>query len=157
MVKKFIWDKAQGILLLPDFLSKCPSEEAAYPGTLDSITSADYAFPPHTKLFLRENRKALGPTPWKGGSRADSVEESLNPLPAEVDIAMISAVGFRYEEDTDLMMPIWSPKFKNQSDDDAVSTSLAQHPDRDFVSTQPSPATANDAIIHTRDVMCGRP
>ena len=54
------------------------------------------------------------------------------------------------------MMPIWSPKFKNQSDDNAVSAILAQHLDKDFVRTQPSPATANDAIIHTRDVMCGR-
>ena len=63
-------------------------------------------------------------------------------------------MGFRYEEDTDLMMPVWSPKFKNQSDDEDVSTILAQHLDKDFVSAQPSPATADDTIIHTTDVMC---
>ena len=71
-------------------------------------------------------------------------------------MARILAVGFRYEEHTDLMMPIWSPKFKNQLDDDTISTILVQHLDKDFVSTQPSPATASDAIIHTRDLMCSR-
>ena len=65
-------------------------------------------------------------------------------------------MGFRYEEDTDLMMPIWSPKSMNQSDDDAVSTILANHQGKDFVTAQESPATANDGIIRTRDLMCRR-
>ena len=156
VVKKFISDKAWGTLLLPDYSSTCPSKEAAYRGALDSITLANYTFLPGTKLFLRENGKALGPTPCKEGTRAVWVDRSLDALPSEVDIARMSALGFRYGEDTDLMMPIWSPEFKNQSDDDTVSTILAQHLDQDFVSAQPSPATANDAIIHTRDLMCGR-
>ena len=54
------------------------------------------------------------------------------------------------------MLPLWSPRFKKQSDDDAVSTICVQHPDKDFVGAQPSPVTASDAIIHTRDVMCSR-
>ena len=127
--------RPQGILLLPDYSSTCPSKEAAYCGALHCITLADYTFPPHTKLFLRENSKALGPTPWKGASRAVWVDELLNAMPSEVDIARISAVGFRYcyryEEDADLMMAICNPKFRNQLNDDAFSTILAQHLDKD--------------------------
>ena len=55
LVKEFISDIAQKILLLPDSASTCRSKEAAYRGALDSITLANYTFPPHTKLFLREN------------------------------------------------------------------------------------------------------
>ena len=153
VVRMFISDKAQGIILLPDCSSTCPSKGGAYCGALDSITLADYTFRPHTKLLFSKNGKALGPTPWKVGTRAVWVKRSLDSLPSEVDIARISAVGFRYEEDTDLMMPIWSPKFRNQSVDDAVSTILAQLLDKDFVSAQPSPTTANDAIVHSRGVM----
>ena len=65
-------------------------------------------------------------------------------------------MAFRYEEDSGLMMASWSPKFKNQSDDESVSTILAQHLDKDFLSAQPFPATAHDAKIHSRVVMCGR-
>ena len=137
----------------PDYYSTCPSKAAAYCGALYSIRLADYTFPSYTKLFWKQNGKALGPTPWKEGTRVVLVDGSLDALPSEVDIARISAVGFRYGEDTDLMMPIWSPKSKNQSDDNAVSTILAQHLDKNFVSAQPSLATANDA---TRDLMCGR-
>ena len=111
VVRKFISDKAQGILLLPDYSSTCPSKEVAYRGALAFITLKDDTFLPHTKLFLREKGKALGPTPWKGGTPAVLVDGSLDSLPSEVDLARISAVGFRYEEDTDLMMPLWSPKF----------------------------------------------
>ena len=118
-------DKAQRILLLLDYSSTCPSKEAAYLGALDSITLADYTLPPHTRLYLRENGKALGPTPWKGGTRVVWVDRSLYALPLQVDIARISAVGFRYEEDGDSMMLIWSPRFENQSDDDVVPTILA--------------------------------
>ena len=106
---------------------------------------ADYTFPPHTKLFLRENGKPLGPTPWMGRTRAVWVNRSLDTLPSESDIARISVKAFRYEKDTDLMMPIWSPKFKNQSDDDAVYTVSAQRLDKDFVTVQPSPANSDCA------------
>ena len=54
-----------------------------------------------------------------------------------------------------MMMPIWSPKFKNNLVDEGVSTILAQHLEKDFVGAQPSPTTVNDTIIHTRDIMCG--
>ena len=117
---------------------------------------ADYTFPPHTKVFLREDGKALGPTPWKGDTRAVWVDGSLDALPSKVDVARTLAVGFRYDEDSDVMMQIWSPKFKKQSDESAVSTILAQHLDKDFVSALPSPATAADAIIYSRDLNCGR-
>ena len=36
-----------------------------------------------------------------------------------------------------MMMPLPSPKLKIQSDDEAVSTILLQHPQKDFVSAQP--------------------
>ena len=45
-------------------------------------------------------------------------------------------------------------RFKNQSVDDAVSTILVTHVDKDFVGAQPSPATADDTIINTKDAMC---
>ena len=48
VVRKFILDKAQQILLLPDNSSTCPSKEAAYCGALDSITLGDYTFLLHT-------------------------------------------------------------------------------------------------------------
>ena len=83
------------------------------------------------------------------------VDGSLDALPSEVDLAWISTLGFGYEADTELMMPIWSPKLKKRSDDEGVSTTLAQHLDKDFVGAEPSPTSANDTIMHTRDVTCG--
>ena len=156
VIKKLNSDKAHWILLLQDYSSTCSSKEAAYRGALDSITLANQTFQPHTQLFLRENGNSMGPTPWNGGNRAVWVDVSLDALPSEENIARTSAVGFQYKEDTDLRMPILSPNFENQSYDDAFSTTLAQHLDTHFVSAQPSPATANDASIHTRDVMFGR-
>ena len=82
--------------------------------------------------------------------------DPLRPCNRTFEIARISAVGFWDDEDTYLMMPVPSPEFKNQLHDGAVSTIPAQYLDKRFVSAQPSPATANDTIIHTRDVMCDR-
>ena len=62
VVRKFISDNAQWILLLLIYSSTCPSKEVAYRGALAFITLKDYTFLPHTKLFLREKGKALGPT-----------------------------------------------------------------------------------------------
>ena len=72
-----------------------------------------------------------------------------NILPSESDVAGFSVEAFRHEKNTDLMMPIWSPKFNNQSDDDAVYTVLARHLDKDFVSAQPSPAKSDCAPSST--------
>ena len=63
IVQKFILDKAQGTLFLPNYSSTCPSKETAYRGAMHCITLAVYTFPPHSKLFLRENGTALGPAP----------------------------------------------------------------------------------------------
>ena len=109
VVQKFISDKAQQMLLLRDYSSACPFNEAAHRGALNSITLADCTVPPHTKLFLSGNGKASGRTPCNGGTWAIWVDGFLDALPSEVDTARISAVRFQYEEDTDLMMPIWSP------------------------------------------------
>ena len=79
IVQKFISDKAQGNSLLLDYSSTCPSKEAAYRGALNSITLAGCTFPPHTKLFLSENGKASGPTPWSGGTWAIWVDGTLTP------------------------------------------------------------------------------
>ena len=52
------------------------------------------------------------------------------------------------------MMPISSPKFKHQSDDEPVPTIRAQHLDKDFVSAQQFPTSPTDASIHTRGAIC---
>ena len=57
---------------------------AAYRGALDIVTLVDYTFPPHTKLFLRENGKPLCLTPWKGGTRAILVDGSPDAMPCEL-------------------------------------------------------------------------
>ena len=67
VVQKFISNKANGILLLPDCSSTCPSKEAAYPGALDSITLADYTFPPQKKAFLEGKWHIIGFHALEGG------------------------------------------------------------------------------------------
>ena len=113
-------------------------------------------FRPTPSRSYKKMAKHWDPSLERGVRGPFSVDGSLPALPSEVHIARFSAVGFRYEEYTDLLMPIWSPQFKNQSDDDAVSTILAKHLDKDFVGAQPSPDTTNDAIIHRMDVVSGR-
>ena len=94
VVKKFFSDKADGILLMPDYSSKCVSKQVAYRGALDCLTLEDYTFPPHTKLLSREIGKALGPTPLKEATLALWVDWSLDALPSEVDIARNSGWDF---------------------------------------------------------------
>ena len=81
----------------------------------------------------------------EGGYQGVLGDGSFDALPSKLEIARISVVRFRYEEDTNLMVPIWGTKLKNQSDDEVVSTTWEHN--------HPLLPTAHDTIIHTRDVM----